>query len=76
MYTLVRLVSWGRLLREQVPALLLSFVIAELFYKFHSFTLETVAFLATWSVIDAVIQIARNALRGSRTPAVDRPSAR
>ena len=73
MYTLVRLVSWGRLLREQVPALLLSFVIAELFYKFHSFTLETLAFLGTWSVIDAVIQIARNALRGSRTAIVDRP---
>ena len=51
MYTLVRLVSWGRLLREQVPALLLSFVIAELFYKFHSFTLETGAFLATWFVL-------------------------
>ena len=25
-----------------------SFVIAELFYKFHSFTLEAGAFLATW----------------------------
>ncbi len=65
MYTLVRLVSWGRLLREQVPAMLLSFVVAELFYKFHSFTLETLAFLATWGVIDAVIQTARYALRGS-----------
>ena len=25
---------------------------AELFYKFHSFTLETIAFLATWFVLD------------------------
>jgi hypothetical protein len=25
-----------------------SFVIAETLYKFHSFTLETLAFLATW----------------------------
>lgn len=66
MYTLVRLVSWGRLLREQVPAVLLSFVIAEIFYKFHSFTLETVAFLATWGALDAVIQVARQALQGSR----------
>ena len=73
MYTLVRLVSWGRLLREQVPALLLSFVIAELFYKFHSFTLETLAFLATWCVIDAVIQAVRHAFRGSRGATVDRP---
>jgi hypothetical protein len=29
----------------------MSFFIAELFYKFHSFTRETLAFLATWGVI-------------------------
>jgi hypothetical protein len=28
--------------------LAIAFVIAEQFYKFHSFTLETIAFLATW----------------------------
>jgi hypothetical protein len=28
-----------------------SFVIAEFFYKFHSFTLEAGAFLATWYVL-------------------------
>jgi hypothetical protein len=28
-----------------------AFVIAEQFYKFHSFTLETIAFLATWWVL-------------------------
>jgi hypothetical protein len=27
-------------------------VVAELFYKFHSFTLECLAFLATWYVFD------------------------
>lgn len=31
--------------------LVISFVIAEQFYKFHSFTLETGAFLATWFVL-------------------------
>jgi hypothetical protein len=45
-----------RLVLEQGPALLLSLVIAELFYKFHSFLLETGAFLVTWFVIDFVIQ--------------------
>ncbi len=73
MYTLVRLMPWGRLLGEQVPALALSFVIAELFYKFHSFTLETLAFLATWGLIDAVIQVGRHAIFGGRKPAVDTP---
>jgi hypothetical protein len=28
-----------------------AFVIAEQLYKFHSFTLETIAFLATWWVL-------------------------
>lgn len=28
-----------------------SFVIAEMFYKFHSFTLEAGAFLVTWWVL-------------------------
>jgi hypothetical protein len=35
-----------------MPVLLVSFVIAETFYKFHSFTLECSAFLATWYVLD------------------------
>jgi hypothetical protein len=49
------------MLTTQAPAFLVSFVIAELFYKFHSFTLECLAFLATWFVIDAVVSIVRNA---------------
>lgn len=55
MYTLLRSVSLRSLLVTQAPALLASFVIAEYFYKFHSFTLECLAFLATWLVIDAVM---------------------
>jgi hypothetical protein len=55
MYTLIRSLPLRQLLAEQVPALGLSFIIAELFYKFHSFTLECVAFLGTWYVLDAAI---------------------
>jgi len=32
----------------------IAFVIAEQLYKFHSFTLETLAFLATWWAIRRV----------------------
>lgn len=39
--------------REAIP-IGLSLVIAELFYKFHSFTLETLAFLATWYALSAI----------------------
>ena len=56
MYTLIRLIPVKRLLLEQAPALGVSFAIAESYYKFHSFTLECLAFLATWCVADALIQ--------------------
>ena len=47
MYTFMNLISWRQFLVEQVPVLLASLIVAEIFYKFHSFTLETIAFLAT-----------------------------
>lgn len=53
MYTLMRSIPSSRLVREQLPALLAAFLIAEAFYKFRSFTLECLAFLATWFVLDA-----------------------
>lgn len=34
-----------------LATLAVAFVIAEQFYKFGSFTLETIAFLATWWVL-------------------------
>ena len=58
MYTLIRSMPFRQLLSQQIPALGSSLFIAELFYKFHSFLLETVAFLATWFVIDFAFRIA------------------
>jgi hypothetical protein len=66
MYTLLRSIPMHTLLATQAPALLASFVIAELFYKFHSFTLECLAFLATWFVIDAALTTVRNFWVGRR----------
>jgi hypothetical protein len=63
MYTLIQSISRQRLFIEQGPALIISFLIAELFYKFHSFTLECLAFLATWYVLDFVIQLVRKWLQ-------------
>ena len=59
MYTLIRLLPFKRLALEQLPALSIAWITAELFYKFHSFTLECAAFLATWFVVDAIIQRVR-----------------
>jgi hypothetical protein len=52
MYQLVLALSARELVAGQLPAIGGSIVIAELFYKFHSFTLECLAFLATWWVLD------------------------
>jgi hypothetical protein len=56
MYSLIRLLPVRRLLLEQLPAFAIAFIVAEVFYKFRSFALETAAFLATWFVLDLVIQ--------------------
>lgn len=56
MYQLIQILNLQQLLTRQLPALAASFTLAELFYKFHSFTLECTAFLATWYLIDVFIQ--------------------
>jgi hypothetical protein len=62
MYTLVRSMPLKQLLIEQLPTLIVAIIIAELFYKFHSFTLEALAFLATWFVVDALYRIIAQAV--------------
>lgn len=64
MFTLLRMLSVRRLLIEQFPSIAAAWLIAELFYKFHSFSLECAAFLATWFVFDALVQGAKR-LHGS-----------
>jgi len=44
--------AYGRRLLGFTPAL----VVTEMFYKFHSFSLECMAFLATWLLFDVVIE--------------------
>ena len=56
MYQLVRELPIRQLLARQLPVIVSSFAVAEVFYKFHSFTLECGAFLATWFVLDAAVQ--------------------
>jgi hypothetical protein len=53
----------ARLIGDHAPSAVISIIIAELFYKFHSFTLECVAFLATWYVVDQVAAVPYNAVR-------------
>ena len=60
MFELLRSTPLRQLLARQAPALAISLAAAELFYKFGSFTLECIGFLATWFVLDALFaQIGR-----------------
>lgn len=56
MYTLLRRLSTLRTAIEQAVSLGLAWLLAEIFYKFGSFTLELAAFLVTWLVIDWVVE--------------------
>jgi hypothetical protein len=67
MFALTRILTTRQLLIEQVPVLAVSLLIAEMWYKFHSFTLETLAFLATWYIIGACVR-AIIAMIGPRRP--------
>ncbi len=66
MHKFIKSMSVRELLIEQVPAVVVSIIIAELFYKFHSFTLECLAFLATWYLIDFVINVVFKLVSGKR----------
>ena len=56
MYHLIHSFTVSELFKRQLPVFALAFLVAEFFYKFHSFTLECVAFLVTWYVLDALVQ--------------------
>ena len=55
MFELLRSSTLRQLLSRQAPSLVISMVIAEMFYKLGSFTLECIAFLVTWFVVDWII---------------------
>ena len=59
MYTLIRSLPLSRIALEQLPAAAGALVVAELFYKFGSFSLECIAFLATWYIFDLILSYVR-----------------
>jgi len=52
MYQLFRGRSLRAILTDALPPLVLALLIAELFFKWRSFTLECAGFLATWFILD------------------------
>jgi hypothetical protein len=58
MYTLLRYWRLREGLSAETPAFIVSLVIAELFFKFHSFTLECIGFLLLWTALGALFSFA------------------
>ena len=54
MFSLIKDLGIGVALKQEAVPFLVAFVIAEFLYKFHSFTLECLAFLATWFVLSFI----------------------
>ena len=57
MYTLIRKTPVHGWVLVEAPALALSLVVAEVFFRFHSFTLECLAFLGTWFVVSGTVSL-------------------
>ena len=55
MFTLLKSLRSRQVYLSEPVSFVAALVIAELFYKFHSFLLETGAFLLTWFVIGAIV---------------------
>jgi hypothetical protein len=55
MYTLLKSLRERQVYLSEPVSFVAALIIAELFYKFHSFLLETGAFLVTWFVLGAIV---------------------
>lgn len=67
MYELIRHTLVERLLPQQILSGGAAFLIANEFYKFHSFGLECIAFLLTWGFFDFIVQKLSAAMGWSRS---------
>lgn len=57
MFHILHQTSLRRLLGNDLPTMLVAGVIAEFFYKWRSFTLEALGFLATWYALGAIVHV-------------------
>jgi hypothetical protein len=67
MYTLLKSLRERQVWLSEPVSFVAALVIAELFYKFHSFLLETGAFLVTWFVLGAIVHPWRLGCRRRRS---------
>jgi hypothetical protein len=68
MFSLIKELGIGVALKQEAVPFLVAFLIAEFFYKLHSFTLECLAFLATWFVLSFIQSLVLGTARRSAGP--------
>ncbi|HZN30594.1 MAG TPA: hypothetical protein VFB68_06320 [Xanthobacteraceae bacterium] len=68
MFSLVKDLGIGVALKQEAVPFVVAFLIAEFFFKFKSFTLECLAFLATWFVLSFI----QSLVLGARDRSADR----
>lgn len=54
MFTLIDTLGFKEMAKREAIPFAIAFVVAEFFYKFHSFALECLAFLATWYLLSLI----------------------
>jgi hypothetical protein len=65
MYALIHNLKTRVALVQESSTFVVSLAIAEVFYKFHSFSLECLAFLATWGVLSGLVDGGRRFVNGA-----------
>ena len=51
MFSLIQTLGLQVAMKRELAPFIVAFVVAELFYKFHSFALECIAFLISWAAL-------------------------
>ena len=68
MFTLLKSLHSRQVYLSEPVSFVAALVIAELFYKFHSFTVECIAFLGTAAVLHVVGRLAIGVISDLRRP--------
>jgi len=68
MYTALGRLNRAEILIVEAPAFIGALLVAEGLYKFHSFTLESAAFLLTWMAFGGLLAAGRKAIAGRSAP--------
>lgn len=63
MWTLIKRCGWNVAMSREAGPMIIALAIAEFLYKFHSFLLESLAFLLTWFVVSALYSAALDRMR-------------